>query len=154
MAADWRRCRVLLFRGRGLLSALIRWQTRSTYAHAAFQLPDGRVLESWPGEGVRVTTLADRDGVERFSVPALTPAQWREAIGFAFRELGAKYDWIGVARFVSRLRGPSNDRWFCSELVAAAISEAGLRLLDRVPPVEVSPHLLSLSPHLVKEEES
>lgn len=145
------RCRVLLFRGRGLLSAVIRWQSRSRYSHAAILLPDGSIVESWPGRGVRVTTLADWDGVERFRVIGMTPEGWRRAIGFACGEIGCGYDWLGVLRFVSRRRMPSNSLWFCSELVAAAVAEGGVKLVDRIPPSEVSPHALSLSPLLEEE---
>jgi hypothetical protein len=139
---------VLLFRGRGILSSLIRWQTRSAYSHAAIHLGDGAIIESWQGAGVRRTWLRDWSNVTQFGVRGMTGAQWRRAIDFAEAEIGAGYDYLGVVRFVSRRRLPLNERWFCSELVFAALEAAGVRLLERTEAAEVSPGMLALSPYL------
>lgn len=145
------RCRVLLFRGRGVISTLVRWQTRSIYSHAALLLPNGQILESWQGAGVRVRSLSDWSGVDCFRVQGMTGDQWGQALRFAYRQIGAGYDYISVARFVSRRNAPDNGRWFCSELVAAALQVAGVQLLARVDPAEVSPAMLSWSPLLIRE---
>jgi uncharacterized protein YycO len=146
---DYSKCRVLLFRGRGIVSGLIRWQTRGQYSHAAMLLPDGRVLESWEGAGVRITELRDWAGVDVYEVPWMTAAQWQTAIALATKHVGKKYDWWSVIRFVSRRKMPANDRWFCSELVFHALQAAGVNLLERIDPAEVSPGMLALSPLLV-----
>lgn len=146
-----RRCRVLLFRGRGLISTAIRWQTRSEYSHAALLMPDGRILESWQGAGVRVKEITDWADVDRFTVPALTETGWGKVLDFAWAQIGAGYDYTGVLRFVSRRKSPENGRWFCSELVFAALVQTGLPILARIDAAEVSPALLALSPHLCKE---
>lgn len=145
---DWYLPTVLLFRGRGILSSLIRWQTRSAYSHAAIHLGDGAIIESWQGAGVRRTWLRDWSNVTQFGVRGMTGAQWRRAIDFAEAEIGAGYDYLGVVRFVSRRRLPLNERWFCSELVFAALEAAGVRLLERTEAAEVSPGMLALSPYL------
>lgn len=139
---------VLLFRGRGAISALIRWQTRSPFSHAALLMPDGRIVESWQGAGVRVKTLADWDGVDFFDVPSMTDFQWSLALDFALELVGRGYDYRAVARFVSRRPAADNERWFCSELVFAALEAAGVSLLERIDAAAVSPGLLSLSPLL------
>ncbi len=139
---------VLLFRGRGAISALIRWQTRSPFSHAALLMPDGRIVESWQGAGVRVKALADWSDIDVFDVPSMSAGQWNDALRFATDFVGAGYDYRSVMRFVSR-RGASEDgRWFCSELVFAALQAAGVDLLERIAASEVSPGLLSLSPLL------
>ena len=142
---DLERCRVLLYRGRGVMSALIRWQTRSVYSHAALLLPDGRVIESWQGAGVRVKEVTDWRDIDMFEVPVMTAGQWRRALHHAGCQLGAGYDYWAIVRFVSRVRVPQNGRWFCSELVFAALEAAGVRLLDRIDAWAVSPGLLALS---------
>lgn len=139
---------VLLFRGRGILSSLIRWQTRSAYSHAALHLGSGRIIESWQGAGVRVASLNDWSNVTQFRVRGMTGEQWKRALRFADYEIGAGYDYLGVIRFVSRRRLPLNERWFCSELVFAALEAAGVRLLERTEAAEVSPGMLALSPLL------
>lgn len=140
--------RILLFRGRGVISTLIRWQTRSGYSHAALLLPDGQILESWQGAGVRMRTLADWSNVDCFGVEGVTTEQWRQAVEFAKAQIGAGYDYVSVMRFISRRNAPENGRWFCSELVFAALLFAGVKLLARVEAAEVSPAMVSLSPLL------
>lgn len=46
---------------------------------------------------------------------------------FCQREKYTKYDWLGIFRFVFPFLGQSRKRWFCSELVVAALAEAGWR---------------------------
>ena len=143
--------RVLLFRGMGLGSALIRWQTRSKYSHAAILLSDNTVVESWQGAGVRVTRIHDWHGIDAFTVIGMTPLEWSVVEQFIKSQIGKKYDYLSVARFITRRKGDCPERWFCSELVFSAFLHAGVKLLDRVEPWEVSPGLLSFSP-LLRED--
>ena len=140
--------RILLFRGRGLISALIRWQTRGAYSHAAILLPDGRILESWQGDGVRIKVLDDMRGVESYEVTGITPEQWDAAIAFAESQVGRGYDYWAVVRFIARSRMPDNERWFCSELVFDALRHAGVHLFQRIDGWAVSPGMLAISPLL------
>lgn len=142
--------RVALFRGRGILSALIRWQTWSNYSHAALVLPDGSIVEAWHrGPGVRKKQLTDMNGVEIYRVKGLTKQQSDIAAEFAVDQLGQKYDYFGVFRFLNRRTVSDNGKWFCSELVYAAFKEAGVHLLSKdTDPSRVSPGLLSRSPLL------
>lgn len=135
---------IALFRGRGLLSAAIRWQTASQYSHAAVVLPDGKIIEAWQGEGVRITTLDSVQGVDFFKV-WLTSTQRDEVLRFLAGQIGMGYDYLGVLRFLTRFRGAPDNRWFCSELVFAAFLHAGVPLLARTEAHEVSPGMLSRS---------
>lgn len=137
---------ILLFRGRGIISALIRWQTRGKYSHAALLLPSGEILEAWQGKGVRVTTLKDWEGVDAFAVPSMYPDQWAMAIEKGLYEIGAGYDYWGVFSFIRKQ--PSPDNWFCSVLVFSLIAAVGVRLLERIEPRHVYPTLISYSPLL------
>lgn len=138
---------ILLFRGRGVISTLIRWQTRGPYSHAAFLLPDGRVLESWQGKGVRLRApLTDWEGADAYYIPGMTDEQWEIAIDYALDQIGKKYDYWAIIRFISRHNMPKNDNWFCSELVFDSLSEAKVPLLHRIAGWAVSPGLLSFSP--------
>ncbi|WP_009965321.1 hypothetical protein [Verrucomicrobium spinosum] len=137
---------ILLFKGRGIVSGLIRLQTRSVYSHAALLYPDTHTLiESWQGAGVRKKTITDWEGVDAFIVPGMTEAQWRDAFRFAEAQIGMGYDYRSVARFVSRVSARENERWFCSELVFAALHHAGVDLLARIPAAEVAPGHLAWS---------
>lgn len=130
-------------RGKGFLSAFIRWQTWSRYSHVAIVTPDG-VYEAWPFSGVRVRPYwTDTSGIDFFVCAAPTEL----ATKFLEKQLGKKYDYFGVLRFITRKR-KSSARWFCSELAFAAARAAGTELLRNVDCSQVSPGMLSMSPYL------
>lgn len=131
------------------MSTLIRWQSRGVYSHAAFLMRSGLIVESWQGAGVRIKDLSDWQDIDAFTIPGMTPAQWDDAIAFALDQLGKGYDYLGVLRFVSRQRGSADlDRWFCSELVFAALQSVGVSPFARIEPWAVAPSLLAISPLL------
>jgi hypothetical protein len=136
---------VLLFRGRGLLSLLIRWATHSDYSHAGLVYRyNGHVycLEA-VGQGVRMAPLSRLvghypDGIDYYTLTV--PEQPREdALGFSFQQLTLPYSVLGLVWFALALifawRRPDKDpdRWFCSELVAAAYVKAGYPLTPDLP---------------------
>ncbi|MBX3751391.1 MAG: hypothetical protein KF897_15035 [Opitutaceae bacterium] len=149
------RVTVALFQGPGLVSRLIRWQTRSAYSHAAIVLPSGAVIESREGIGVRqLPHLEPKNGeqIDFFAVE-VTEEQLAKITAFLHRQLNKGYDWTMVARFITRRQESraSRGRWFCSELVFAAFLHAGVILLRGTEPWEVSPGLLARSPLLIAE---
>ena len=148
---DYSKCRILLFRGKGFISWGIRTQTRSQYSHAAILMPDGRIVEAWQGAGagVQIKTLDDYTGIDAFIVKGMNDTEWRLAIDYALSQVGSKYDYWAIVRFISRPSMPTNDKWFCSELVFASLARAGINLLERITASEVSPGLLSFSPILI-----
>lgn len=146
--------RVLLFTGGDPISALVRWQSRSMYAHAALLIPGtNRVIESYPFAGVRTRelTAADWERIHAFTVTDMTPLQWLGAVQFASAQIGRGYDWRNVFRFVDRLPARENDRWFCSELVFRSIEKTFRRLLQ-MQSEYVSPGNLAASTLLVRDE--
>jgi uncharacterized protein YycO len=140
---------ILLYRGTGLINSLIRWQTRSHYAHAAVMLDGVSVIESTPSKGVVARSGEARDlAADRFWVKA--PFNAEEGRRFLFRQCQKKYDYAGVVRFVTREKAQDDDTWFCSELVYAAFQKAGIKLLNVDEAWKVSPALLAMSPYLRK----
>jgi len=140
--------KILLFKGKGIISALIRWQTRSAYSHAALLFDDGWIIEAWQGAGVRRKRLDDWTNVEAFDIPGITSVHVTDAWKFATEQIGSGYDYWSVLRFIDRRHMPENKKWFCSELVFEALRQAGIQLLARIDASEVSPGLLSLSTRL------
>ena len=151
---DHTKCRVLLFSGDGLISKLIKWQTRSIFSHVGVLTDDGKVLEAIEGSGVRIRDWAEEDkrNTVQFTVDGLGQEGWEKTIAFMKAQIGKKYDWWAIIRFVSRRYMPDNDHWFCSELVFTAVREGGVHLLRRIRPSEVSPGGLSTSPLLRSAE--
>jgi len=143
--------RVLLFRGKGVISSLIRWQTRSIYSHAAILTAPDELIESWQGSGVQRRTVKQVDlaDVDQFEVDGMNDTMWAVAIAFMTKELGCGYDYASIAAFVTRRNAGSPTRWFCSELVFAAIAAAGVQLFRDTQAWEVSPGMLSKSPKLL-----
>ena len=81
---------------------------------------------------------------ERYS--ASTAVRWLES------QIGKRYDYRSVLRFVSRRPADENDAYFCSELVFRYFEEGGLRLLRGIEAHDVSPRDLSLSPYLYYQD--
>ncbi len=150
---------ILLFRGRGILSLIIRAITRSPYSHAGLvYLFEGRVycVEA-VGAGVRIILLSElleryHGGVDYFEVEA-SAKQRRRAVSFCFQQLGKFYDKPGIFRFAAslifdrRAVSPRDDRWFCSELLAAAYAAEGVPLTE-AQEAYTSPSDLAMSPRV------
>lgn len=142
---------ILLFRGRGIISRLIRWQTRGEFSHVAIRVGKDECIEAWPGAGVRLKRITDWSGIRVF-VPIVPQRAKIIAVSYAAQQIGKQYDFLGVLRFVSRRRRDNPGRWFCSELVFASFQHANWELLARSEPWEISPAGLSRSPMLVEVE--
>lgn len=115
-------------------------------------LPDGLFVEAREFIGVRALdrlTLAPGETADCFTIEA-TPEQVEKIDAFVRGQLGKPYDYTMVARFVSRRQASRTEsgKWFCSELVFAALLHAGIELLRGTEPWEVSPGLLARSPLL------
>ena len=82
----------------------------------------------------------------------MTDDQWRRALEFAESRLGCGYDWRNIFRFVTRIPGRENRRWFCSELVHEAIASSFGRLLIKRS-CEVDPGDLPASPLVRRDHE-
>jgi uncharacterized protein YycO len=146
---------VCLHCGTSLVSRLIRWQNRSDYSHASLVLPTGEHIESREGKGVlwhsKFTLTNPTEKVDWFAVNGLTATQLDDLWQFLQDQKAKPYDWPMVFGFVSRSRTEGHEsggKWFCSELVFAALAAAGHPPLARTDAWEVAPGLLARSPHL------
>ena len=143
--------RILAYQGISWVSRVIRWQTRSRYSHIAIEVADNHVYEAWHVGGVQLNAhfrAVHTAGtmVDVFAISAhFDPLRVRH---FLDAQIGKRYDFRAVARFLSRRNAPADDRWFCSELAVAAFRAGGLDLLARIPPSHVSPRDVIISPHL------
>ena len=146
--------RILAYKGVSLISKAIRWQTRSPFSHIAVELDDKTVVEAWHKGGVVHTSsfrAVHTPGTEVVAFNIIQPYNAYEVERFLLDQVGKKYDFQSVFRFVSRRKAPANDKWFCSELAEAAFIEGGLRLLNGLPS-EHSPRDTVMSPYLVQSD--
>lgn len=143
--------RIVLYKGTNLLDKAIEWQTRSDYSHACILINPNEVVESAPGKGVQHRIVSDDElaTCDQFLVPDMTDDQWNIALKFIEGEMGCGYDWLGDFRFITRQPGGDPNRWFCSELVFAALAQADYYLLRNIEAWAVSPALIGLSPLII-----
>jgi uncharacterized protein YycO len=137
------------------MSALIRWQTRSVYSHAALVLPDGSLVEAWQGlgAGVRRKRLECWKGIDVFDIEGLDEKGSAniDLVACRWSEAGIRYDYWSVLRFLSRRKPSNNNRMFCSELVESIVRLAtGKGLIsDRIPEACIAPGHLAFSNRLI-----
>lgn len=144
--------KVLGYQGKSWVSKAIRFQTRSDYSHVALEMDDGRVYEAWHIGGVRLLP-SFRDGhhpgtpVDVFH-PILHTDE-NAVRPFLDAQVGKKYDFKSVARFLTRRDAPEDGKWFCSELVMVAFNKLEMPLLH-TPPWSASPRDVCISPLLTR----
>lgn len=132
----------------GLVGRLIRWQTRSPVGHVALYWPDeGFWTEAVEGRGV-VQRMYER--ADLFTTTRITLPHGQQAFHWAMAQLGKKYDYTMVLRFLTREKETrhSNDAYFCSEYASTALRLGGVVPLANSAPWRESPGHLLTSPIL------
>lgn len=146
--------KILAYHGVSLVSRLIRLQTRSTVSHIGVQLNNGAVVEAWAEGFFKGTVRLIKTPFERHSPGTRisvygiqAPIDETVAMQYLMDQIGQKYDYPSIARFISRRHAPVNDKKFCSELAELACTAGGLTLLNGNPS-EHSPRDTIMSPYL------
>lgn len=141
--------KVALFRGNvSAISKLIEWDTRSPYCHAGIVLRSGQLIESVEPSGVRMREFV-QDSDEPADLFTVAGVDDDKVEKFLIDQLGKPYAMLNIVGFLIRdNKDEDRGKWFCSELVFAAIEAGGVSLLRDIPPYMVSPAMLALSPLL------
>ena len=149
--------KILGYRGISIVSRAIKIQTRSEYSHIGIWLDDGSVIEAW-AKGFFKGSVRQIDNpfdghsrgteIDVFNITK----DYREELveEFLVNQIGKKYDYSSVLRFVTRRDAPDNKKMFCSELAELAFESGGLALL-RGNPSHHSPRDTLMSPYLKYE---
>jgi hypothetical protein len=98
-------------------------------SHAEAVLPDGRYIGSRFIGGVLARPPDyDTDGFlkEFFLNVGSTPEQNASFYRFLQDQIGKPYDSLAILAFISERDWQAPDSWFCSELIAAALTHCGL----------------------------
>ena len=171
---------IAAFRGIGWVSDGIKLLTYSVYSHiglvftedmevevngAVHVIKAGNVIEAWQG-GVRLAesvstnhTKGTMVDIFKLKTP-MRPEQSRRIASFLVGQIGKKYDYWNVARFIPVVRlfmpKPAPSIWtrshvFCSELALEAFSDGGIQLLERCLYHEVPPRDVPRSPLLMTD---
>jgi uncharacterized protein YycO len=143
--------KVLAYKGKGAISKAIQWQTRSPWSHVAILLDNGETIEAWQKGGVRICGSPGENHAAGTEIAVFgIDYKFDEATATArlLAEVGKKYDFSSVLRFVTRRDSAADNKWFCSELVHAILPF----LLARINSAHVSPRDIVLSPYLKFEK--
>ena len=131
------------------ISGLISWWTHSLYSHVAI-IADGVVYEAIDAGFVRAITIGENHAkgtlVDIFEY-AVPPADWQVNRGIQALEdlVGQKYDFAGIASFVTGGRIPESPcRVFCSEAAAIA-ANAMNKPLQNIAPSSMMPSHVAMS---------
>ena len=160
---------IIVSRSSGEFSKLIRRATNSDVSHAMIYTGDGRVVEAVLTGVVNrplSAALAGATYAAAYRHVKATPTAGRLAVGYALQQVGKRYDVSGLIGqggyqldrwFLctvqqvpacdliaekANLWMESNNRFFCSELVANAFQHAGIPLVPNVRPAKISPQTI------------
>ena len=141
--------RIAMYRGTGLLAWLVRLRTGGHYSHCSLVVVGVRVIEALPFTGVVESDLSRLQEADLFDF-AHTREQAVVIAEFASRQVGKAYDLLAIlSLFVAHKEDrKKTGKWFCSELVVAALRKAGVNATPALRPWEVTPQRLAESPLL------
>ncbi len=141
-------------RGEAKLSKIIRWMSPK-YNHISIEVDDV-VFEAHINCGVRKTYSDDWDGstvVESIRIK-VSDYHLGRVWEFLNKQVGKKYDTLGIFAFLWWFFKPRKDRWYCSELAQVALYKAlGIRSTDDDYNQKVSPYTFWRNLQLVKKSQ-
>ena len=143
---------VALYRPVYWIDKTICFFSRGDYSHASIVLSDGSVIEAKPFDNVHHVSSVVFNRVKGSIIELydlnMDESQEKILVDFLNAQIGKKYDFpsvLGIILDASREGRKQRAKWFCSELVFAALEKAGILLLERTFHWKVTPVMLSLS---------
>lgn len=137
--------------GPGFVSGCIKFWTWGEWSHVDVWTPTGWLGARSDG-GVQIRpwdyTTVIKEEIRVITLDDVTEAnlmQWFNS------QIGKPYDYMAIVGMPFRQDWRSENKWFCSELVAAGFAQFGVQLLDVDHVNRVSPRDLYLSP-LLKDQ--
>jgi hypothetical protein len=127
---------VLLYRGRGLFSFIIRLKTWSDVSHCETYMGSGRSAASRDGLGV------DTYPFRWTGIHLNMPAGRRAHYGW----IGQSYDWLGLLIFFLAAKQGHLDKMFCSEHTARLANAFGYKPFGTMDCDRISPSMFLASP--------
>lgn len=103
----------------GLFSWAIRARTWSKYSHVDIVLDHKTYLGAIPSRGVCIHE--EEYPLQDFFEVEVTPLQYDKILLNAVSQLGKPYDFAGIFGFAIDRDWQEDDKWFCSEFIAASI---------------------------------
>jgi uncharacterized protein YycO len=117
--------KVYFCKSKTIFGWLIRLFTFSNWNHVGIEI-DGIVFDSDVGRGV---TIWDRkkfiNNYEKVVTSTITDVNTKQALSFLNAQVGKGYDYKALFALPFRKPWQNGERWYCPELVAAALIEGG-----------------------------
>ena len=135
------------FKGRSRIGAIIRDITWADWSHVDTLISPTRGISAIGGKGVLSYEIDGRGAPKYTQMETVTfkvtHEQYHKYVGFLLEKEHSEYDLDGIKAFMFTARlimGSKQDdeKWFCSELIMAALEHAGIVKLS-VPPEKWSP---------------
>ncbi len=145
------------YRGIGPLSRGIELFTRSKWSHSAVAIKYDDMsfvlYEAWGFKGVvkvesdNLFSVLSENHRPNTPVDIFTIELPDPDIRFLDEQVGKKYDWSLINKFITRRSATENDRWICSELVGEFCKRSG-KILQNMPTWKMAPEHVGISPRL------
>jgi len=123
--------KIAFFKTESFRDVLVTWLTLGPYSHCEFLFSDWQCCGATPinDAGVRWAPasiiLTDLTKWDFLDLP-LNVEQEDILRTWCDGEIGCKYDWNDILRFVLKFLPEDPDRWFCSEFCLAGIQQIGM----------------------------
>jgi hypothetical protein len=118
----------------------IRVWTRGPYSHVELII-NNEMYSSSPRDGkVRSKIHIYNEDVWDYII--IKDADISKMLEFFNQIKGCKYDWAGIAGFISPI-SDREDKYFCSEFVTKALIIGGVKKLFKIEPAKTSPNRLA-----------
>ncbi len=126
--------------GFGPVSNTIAWFSGGDFAHVDAVLSDGRLLGARLDNGVQIREPNYQKWAKKvvFTLP-VTPEKDAAWLSFLMAQIGKPYDKTAIWGFAAGRDWREPDSWFCSELAAAALEQAGACPVLYTPANKITP---------------
>ena len=149
---------ILNYRGKSLISKLIKLATWGEFSHTALCTKQGHTIEAWHIGGVDKAPSPWHNHTTGTEVTVyglkLSPVSAKRIWNEADNLVGSKYDFRALLGFIPGVRwlwGDNPQHWFCSHLVAVACKRGGAPLFSpQTKLYKISPALVDTSAELTR----
>lgn len=105
------------------LDKLVGWWTSSEVCHVELKFSDGICFSSTPKAGVRFKKIPKDDSVWVSFTIRIDYKTEQIIRRWCEKEVGKKYDFLGIFGFVFNRKVESPHRWYCSEICSRALEK-------------------------------
>jgi len=129
----------------GLFAKLIKFRTRGEHSHVELIFPQYKIYDSKQNRELELCFSSyEKEGGVRFKFIYLNPEKWdivpikipddrlHELLAYAASLADAKYDWLGIVKFVLPHVPERPNRFFCSEVVVYLLQKVFGKFSDLI----------------------